>query len=348
MRLWHTLLALGLSAFAIACTSAPQLTAPNPAELARAEDIPTQNGAIATFVGEEPPAWAAEAVEIMAELETWRGKAFTEDLKVTFAPARGDGLKGWYDSQTHQLVVVESDSERFGRGVLLHEIFHALQDQTFNLEKLHLQAQAPDADYALRALIEGEAMLAVSDLLDYDFAAHAKLPPEGEIGEATLEKLYLYGAGLKFVRALKAAGGWEALDAAFQDPPRSTALIFHPDRYLAGEREVPALPLEPGEAAFVTATPGEYGLWLWLAQSPESRLVLASAGEAFQGDKLVQVETATGQTQKRWVLQFSDPDVAAQVAAVAPAALAVAGEELATAKVTTNLSDRGGRVEISW
>ena len=127
-------------------------------------------------------------------------------------------------------------SEALGRGVLLHEIFHAWQEQYYDLYALHLQSiHTPDYDKAVTAMIEGEAMLAVSELMNYDFLAHARLPPDEPISDEFFEKVFLYGAGLQFIQALRDERGWDAVSAVFQDPPQSTTLILHPERYLAGE-----------------------------------------------------------------------------------------------------------------
>lgn len=79
-----------------------------------------------TFEGSSPPPWADSAGAIMTELEQWRGLDFKENLAVTFQPQEDPGLNGWYDSETKQLVVTTANSEQLGRGVLLHEMFHAL------------------------------------------------------------------------------------------------------------------------------------------------------------------------------------------------------------------------------
>lgn len=340
MKRWHALpIVLGLSAIALTGifqTLQPAADLPE-RSLARAETLsPTQNGVGIVFQS-EPPVWAADAANVMAALERWRGKAFVRDLHVTFAPARDDGLKGWYDSELQQLVVVEGESDRFGRGVLLHEIFHALQDQIFDLGKIHRDARTPEQDLASRALIEGEAMLAVSELLNYDFAAHARLPETGTLSEETFEKLFLYGAGLEFTRALREAGGWEAVDMAFRDPPRSTALIYHPDRYLAGEREL-SLP-EGSEGESVR---GEYGLRLWLARAAETRALAATAGRAYRGDRLSVFTNDRGQLAHRWTIQFADAAIATRVAAAAPAAMPEVAPERLQATVD------GDRAIITW
>jgi hypothetical protein len=48
-----------------------------------------------------------------------------------------------------------------------------------------------------------------------------------------------YDSGMAFIQTLYDEGGWEAVNAAFQDPPSSTEQIMHPELYLSGQREEP-------------------------------------------------------------------------------------------------------------
>ena len=274
----------------------------------------TQNGVGVAFAG-EVPTWADEVVTIMAKLEQWRGKAFSQDLQVTFLSDADHDVAGSYNSQTKQLVVSGGGSDRFGQGVMVHEICHALQDQTFDLFALQSQTTTPDQNKALVAMIEGEAMLAVSELMAYDFEAQAQLPATGIVSDELFEKLFLYTAGMQFVRTLREVGGWDAVDAAFKDPPGSTTLIFHPERYLAGEREVAAIniAIEAGAQLQSTEVQGEYGVRLWLVRDPNTRPLVELAGSAYEADTLAILTDANGQTIYRWVIEFSHPTVAASM-----------------------------------
>ena len=263
-----------------------------------------------TFEG-DTPSWADSASSVMTELEQWRGLSFTENLQVTFQSQDDPGLNGWYNSETKQLVVTTSGSDELGRGVMLHEMFHALQDQHFDLYTLHLQSQdQPDYDKAVSAIIEGEAMLAVSELMNYDFLAHAKLPADGPISDRLFENIFLYGAGLKFIQAVRDDGGWEAVDGVFADPPQATTLILNPDRYLAGERIVAPteVPLEVGETLTSETIRGEYAIRLMLARQPETRLLVESIGNSYVTDTLGVIANSNGDRVHRWVIELNDPD----------------------------------------
>jgi predicted Zn-dependent peptidase len=173
---------------------------------------------------------------VSAELEAWRTLKFKTPVTVTFTnnPPE-DKLGGWYDSETKQLVVsIQDDRPQFSKGVLYHELFHALQDQHFDLLKLHHEADDPDSQRALTALIEGEAMLAVSELMDYNFLAHAGIRDKGPIPPATFEKKFHYGAGLRFILDIRQGKGWSGVSDVFRAPPKTSLEIYHPEVYPLG------------------------------------------------------------------------------------------------------------------
>ncbi|MEM8610890.1 MAG: hypothetical protein AAGF93_02650 [Cyanobacteria bacterium P01_H01_bin.105] len=263
-----------------------------------------------TFEG-DTPSWADSASSVMSELEQWRGLEFKDNLQVTFQPQDDPRLNGWYNSATKQLVVATTGSDNLARGVMLHEMFHALQDQHFDLLNLHLQSQDdPDYDKAVTAVIEGEAMLAVSELMNYDFLAHAQLPAEGIIDDQLFENIFLYGAGLKFIQAVRDQGGWDAVDAIFADPPQATTLILNPERYLAGERtaEPTEVPLQPGEVLISQSIRGEYAIQLLLARQPETRSLVESIDGRYITDTLGVIANKDD-TIHRWIIELSSPDI---------------------------------------
>lgn len=150
-------------------------------------------------------------------------------------------------------------------------------------------------------------MLAVSELLNYDFLAHAQLPPEGTISDRLFENIFLYGAGLKFIQAVRAAGGWEAVDDVFADPPQATTLILNPERYLAGERTVEPLeiPLKAGETLISKTIQGEYAVQLLLARQAQTRSLLENIEKSYITDTLGVIANSRGNTVHRWIIELS-------------------------------------------
>ncbi|MGD1863069.1 MAG: hypothetical protein ACFB0D_00805 [Phormidesmis sp.] len=301
---------------AIACGLSLSACLPNsnssaPSLSAKAQSAPSASPSV-SFEG-NPPAWAETATTVMRQLEDWRGLPFTEDVQVTFETQSDPGLNGWYNSETKQLSVTTDASEQLGQGVLLHEIFHALQDQQFDLYTLHIQSMDdPDYDKAVSALIEGEAMLAVSELMNYDFLAHARLPETGPISEDLFQNIFLYGEGLRFIQAIRDEGGWEAVSQAFQDPPQSTALILNPERYIAGERKAEPIevPLQAGEKLQAQQIRGEYETQWLFAANPNTRAQLPTLTESYIADTFAMITTDGGQTMHRWVVELASPEAA--------------------------------------
>ena len=157
-------------------------------------------------------------------------------------------IAGFYDPETNEFVVVSED-DALDAGEQLthaHEFVHALQDQYFNLDLLDDENLNADASAALTALAEGEATQVETE---YIFSGNINL---GDLLLTALTALdspvlnsappvianslmFPYTAGQQFVLALKEEGGYEAVNAAWADPPQSTEQILHPERYLAGD-----------------------------------------------------------------------------------------------------------------
>ena len=144
--------------------------------------------------------------------------------------------------------------------MIAHEVVHALQDEHFKLTRGPFAPRPRDHDgeLAAQALVEGDATevqtryvasLSALDLIgelgaDARRACHRGVAAGGvPFLQRQLE--FPYTAGQEFVRALRARGGQRLLDRAFRHPPRTTAAVLDPARYLAGDpppRRVVRLP----------------------------------------------------------------------------------------------------------
>lgn len=190
------------------------------------------------------------------------------DLRSLLIDAYGEQVAGFYDPDTDELVVSGAgDGERLGRVdelTLAHELQHALADQVFGLpSEDEVPEGEEDEEFARTALIEGDATVTMSAYAEVGFSAADRMLLLGELedlasglADATelphllqrqLEFPYVEGAG--FVAALLETGGWAAVDAAYAEPPTSTAAVLDPQRYLDGEQVAPeALRGRPGAA----------------------------------------------------------------------------------------------------
>jgi len=166
------------------------------------------------------------------------------------------GILGFYDQQSKQLVVV-TDRAQMGvrdRVTYAHEFTHSLQDQHYNLTALFDRAKG-NADYAmaLRALVEGDATLTMGlyarknltamDIANYRLEEFQSIDLSsltfGDGGPLVESATYFpYREGANFVSILYQDGSWKAVNDAFEQPPRSSEQILHPERYYAGDMPV--------------------------------------------------------------------------------------------------------------
>jgi hypothetical protein len=242
--------------------------------------------------------------ELFAKTEAlYRGLALMtgdRSLKDLYLDALGAQVLGFYRDTDQTLYVVKRSG---GVGPLeeytvSHELTHALQDQAFGLANLHLdETDQGDRSLAKRSLVEGDASLAsflwmqgnlsFADLAEIvkaatDPAPQAALDALPPIARATMT--FPYETGLAFVMGLQQKGGWEAVDAAWEDPPISTEQLIHPEKYAAREEPVSiGLPtdlaerLGAGWSLALEDTFGELGLRTWLAQANEKAAADAAA-----------------------------------------------------------------------
>ena len=90
------------------------------------------------------------------------------DLKEVFADLYAGSVVGYYDTDTSEMFVL-SDGDKpdpAAKHTLAHEIVHALQDQTFDLDAfLPEDEENGDLARAKVALVEGDAVLAAAEYL---------------------------------------------------------------------------------------------------------------------------------------------------------------------------------------
>jgi hypothetical protein len=172
----------------------------------------------------------------------------TEPLRPALIDAQVEGVRGLYDPVTRTLYVRKGADVR---QIVLHELVHALQDQTFNLRRLSdLRRGRRDAGLAAAAAVEGSATLA-TDLVrspaSRTVASHTGSHARLFLG---LEAQFPYTTGVRFASTLKNLGGDAAVYGSLRRFPETTEQIFHVDAFLA--RESPAQVALPDVAAGMT------------------------------------------------------------------------------------------------
>lgn len=175
------------------------------------------------------------------------------DYEKTLLLILGTQLAGYYDPRNKTMFLLDDLGSDGSAATLWHELVHALQDQHYDLRpKLKWSAGRGDATSAVQALAEGDAMSAMLDVMLAPQGQTALDMPEGVMGKSmgVIEALpelasvpgilkrslvAAYADGMTFVHALRARGGFAAVDAAWRDPPTTTEQVLHPEKYLKRE-----------------------------------------------------------------------------------------------------------------
>ncbi len=267
------------------------------------------------------------------------------DLRALFSEVLGEQVIGYYDPKETRLVIRDdvikgllgargSEETEEARLVLVHELVHALQDQRLGLGESYDQTRTADADNAFRAVIEGDATLAMlanalrgqgiplsaatrgiqemGTNIDVDaFVRGEKLDEAPAILRVTLVAPYL--RGLQFISAVHSTGGWPSVNRTHRRPPTTTEQILHPEKFFEAERgevfEVPDIRAveQAGYRRIAEDTLGELELAVYLGQdSPTGTNEAAAAG--WDGDHLAVYRRADATAVVWWTAWDSEAD----------------------------------------
>jgi hypothetical protein len=243
-------------------------------------------------------------------------------LPSVFVQVRPHQASSVYMPEQEQLYVVagQQQSGPDDQALLAHAYVQALQDQHFDLQAMDDRAVTTDASLAIRAFVEGDAMLLMAlyrhgDLTTADWeyllelAMQANQPSYGErlddIEVWDRLQRFPYWQGQLFARALFRAGEWETINSAYVNPPRSTEQVLHPERYLEGDGPtqviVPDLGAILGEGWTLQLqdTLGEFVTGLYL-EGLLSEEMAWQAVDGWDGDTFVVWEHEDGERLLVW------------------------------------------------
>jgi hypothetical protein len=252
---------------------APPTTEPAPATQAEVEEVVTE---ISAFVAEQRGVPFLEPVDVELEGEgafqdrlladfdedadqLRTTEVFLEglglvdpdvDLVESMRSLLGGGVVGFYDPETHELVVRGAALTPYVRTTIAHELVHALDDQHHDLDRPEYDEADDEIGFGFSAVVEGNARRvedayrsSLSDEEQQDATAEEmSLGGDMELGDIPLVLIDLitapYSLGQDLVEGVAEAGGEPAVDAAFADPPRTSEQVLDPARYAAREPAV--------------------------------------------------------------------------------------------------------------
>jgi hypothetical protein len=230
---------------------------------------------------------------------------------------------GYYDFDTQRMVVVsDAGLTPEARTTYAHEYTHALQDAAFDSGAAFDQVKGQhDRELALLGLEEGDASVAMvlwalGHLSSAEMTGITETPVPDMSGiPAWMVHLleYPYLSGAEFVGQLYASGGWDAVNAAYANPPLSSEQVLHPDKYLAREAPIVVKPLDllsvlpKGWTQASDSTMGEAWLATWLAGINVEAGAASAAAAGWGGDHLTVANATDGSWALGWRIAWDAP-----------------------------------------
>ncbi|MFB6128752.1 MAG: Hvo_1808 family surface protein, partial [Halorhabdus sp.] len=165
---------------------------------------------------------------------------------------RAGGVGGFYDPSTGEIKIVSENTSapKMDEITLAQELFHALQDQQFNISSFNQTTR--ELHNAKDGIIEGDG-----NYVDHLYQERCEnewkgtcITPQGSAGAPAnfdphigLYQIMLqpYSDGPAFVRDIQQSKGWDAVNAIYENPPASTEQTIHPEKY--GEDEPTPVPI---------------------------------------------------------------------------------------------------------
>jgi hypothetical protein len=261
---------------------------------------------VKSFDEDNPPDYVAASEQLYKAFGLMEPDA---SLRQLFLDLIDSQVAGFYRPDDKSLYVVSRTGTITGADKITfaHEYDHALQDANFTVfaDQKDLLDET-DRALARAAVYEGDATLlmilwAGGNLTPEEFAdvQAAGADPESMAVLARTPAilveslLFPYTAGQAFIQPVQMAGGWDAVDALYDDLPRSTEQILHPDKYRSGEEPIAvklpanlATEMGDGWTEAMQDTFGEFQLGVWLRQSEISARVASDAAAGWGGDRL--------------------------------------------------------------
>jgi hypothetical protein len=118
------------------------------------------------------------------------------DLRDLLVRVYEEQVAGFYDPDSTALFVMEDMPEALLESVLLHELVHAVQDQTANLDSLTAEDRGNDRQVAAQSAIEGHATLIMMEYMagqggqEVDFSQLPDISQMMELASVAMQEQY--------------------------------------------------------------------------------------------------------------------------------------------------------------
>ena len=215
--------------------------------------------------------------EVRAEELTLKKFGFVPesfDLRKNTIDLLTEQAAAFYDFHRKKLFISDWAQTSMRDEALIHELAHALADQSFSLEKFTKKVeQDSEKSLARQAVVEGQAMWLTNAVIARregrsrgrvesggDAEPSGKYPVFDEAPLYIRENLiFPYKAGEQFQDAVYDKDQKNSLAEVFHAPPVSSQQVLHPDKYFAhAAPTVPDLPKDPkGFKRFAEGVMGE-------------------------------------------------------------------------------------------
>jgi hypothetical protein len=253
--------------------------------------------------------------EVEAEARAWKRLGLLPadmDYKQVVVDLLAEQVGGFYDPETKELYIADWIEPVAQRIVMAHEIDHALQDQSFDLDSFVKPFKDNgDLQLARQALVEGDGVALMIEFLFHDkgikrdpwaddsvikmIGAVSSVGGGEKLSAAPMilreQLMFPYDHGLRFVASVRKLQPWSEIDAIFKKPPTTTEQIMHPEKYAKGEGARPVkaadLPSLKGWKRSYDNVLGE-AMWdIFLRQHGVADAQAEAAAAGWGGDKLV-------------------------------------------------------------
>jgi len=232
-------------------------------------------------------------------------------------------IGGYYDPERKHFVMAGWMPRTMQSAIAVHELTHALQDQYFDLSSfMDIDTYNSDEIFARSALVEGDATAVMMDYVR-DLAGQPALAETTNIESLMLQNvvgasmmdgfsevpeslqrmvLFPYISGLRFAHELLRRGGYDEINRAMENPPRSTEEILHPKKFFKAEPDfirfsdkqmLTDKTLKEAEIVF-DDTFGEIMISALLGANIDDNAKAAQAASGWGGDRLTVFEGEGG------------------------------------------------------